>query len=127
MSFTQTRYHFPVSHSSFSILSNQPPLDHESFAAHRELESILKKNIRGEVRFDLGSRALYATDSSNYRQLPVGVVFPRDASAQASHEGIRQMARCSRTIYGHRRNRGAWDWDWLRRERWQWGRRNTGG
>jgi FAD/FMN-containing dehydrogenase/Fe-S oxidoreductase len=79
MPFTQTRYHFPVSHSSFSILSNQPPLDHESFAAHRELESILKKNLRGEVRFDLGSRALYATDSSNYRQLPVGVVFPRDA------------------------------------------------
>ena len=80
MSFTQTRYHYPVSHSSYSINSNQPPLDHESFAAHRELESILKKNIRGEVRFDLGSRALYATDSSNYRQLPVGVVFPRDAA-----------------------------------------------
>jgi FAD/FMN-containing dehydrogenase/Fe-S oxidoreductase len=69
-----------VSTSSFSILSNQPPLDHESFAAHRELESILMKNVRGEVRFDLGSRALYATDSSNYRQLPVGVVFPRDAA-----------------------------------------------
>jgi len=69
-----------VSHSSFSILSNQPTLDHEGFAAHRELASILKKNIRGEVRFDLGSRALYATDSSNYRQLPLGVVFPRDAA-----------------------------------------------
>ncbi len=69
-----------MSNSSFSILSNQPPLDHEGFAAHRELESILKKNVRGEVRFDLGSRALYATDSSNYRQLPVGVVFPLDAA-----------------------------------------------
>ncbi len=68
-----------MSTPSFSILSNQPPLDHEGFAAHRELEAILKKNVRGEVRFDLGSRALYATDSSNYRQLPVGVVFPRDA------------------------------------------------
>ena len=79
MPLTQTRYHLPVSNSSFSILSKQPPLDHESFAAHRELEAILKKNLRGEVRFDLGSRALYATDSSNYRQLPVGVVFPRDA------------------------------------------------
>ncbi len=30
------------------------------------------------MRFDLGSRALYANDSSNYRQLPVGVVYPRD-------------------------------------------------
>ncbi len=68
-----------MSNSSFSILSNQPPLDHEGFAAHRELELILKRNLRGEVRFDLGSRALYATDSSNYRQLPLGVVFPRDA------------------------------------------------
>jgi len=32
------------------------------------------------VRFDLGSRALYAADSSNYRQLPVGVILPRDAA-----------------------------------------------
>ncbi len=48
--------------------------------AHRELETLLKKNFRGEVRFDLGSRALYAADASNYRQLPVGVVFPRDAA-----------------------------------------------
>jgi FAD/FMN-containing dehydrogenase/Fe-S oxidoreductase len=68
-----------VSPSSFSILSNQPALEHESFSDHRELEALLRKNLRGEVRFDLGSRALYATDASNYRQLPIGVVFPRDA------------------------------------------------
>ena len=71
--------------SSFSILSNPPPLDHERFSAHRELESLLKKSLRGPVasdlfRFDLGSRALYAADASNYRQLPIGVVFPRDAA-----------------------------------------------
>jgi FAD/FMN-containing dehydrogenase/Fe-S oxidoreductase len=59
---------------------NQPPLEHERFAAHRELEALLKKNLRGNVRFDLGSRALYAADSSNYRQLPVGVILPRDAA-----------------------------------------------
>ncbi len=34
--------------------------------------------IHGEVRFDRGSRALYATDGSNYRQIPIGVVVPRD-------------------------------------------------
>ncbi len=34
--------------------------------------------VRGEVRFDAGSRALYSTDASNYRQVPVGVVVPRD-------------------------------------------------
>jgi FAD/FMN-containing dehydrogenase/Fe-S oxidoreductase len=34
--------------------------------------------VRGEVRFDPGSRALYATDLSAYRQVPIGVVVPRD-------------------------------------------------
>src|SRR5947199_5572579 len=43
------------------------------------LASELKRAIRGEVRFDDGSRALYATDASNYRQVPIGVVMPRDA------------------------------------------------
>src|ERR1051326_4266090 len=37
----------------------------------------LRKQIAGEVRFDAGSRALYATDASNYRQMPLGVVLPR--------------------------------------------------
>jgi len=41
------------------------------------LETELKKTIEGEVRFDVGSRALYATDASNYRQVPIGVVVPR--------------------------------------------------
>ena len=65
--------------SIFTIL-NQPPLDHELFSAHRELEARLKNAIRGDVLFDAGSRALYATDASNYRQLPVGVILPRDAA-----------------------------------------------
>ena len=38
----------------------------------------LRRNLRGEVRFDDASRALYATDGSNYRQVPIGVVLPRD-------------------------------------------------
>ncbi len=42
-----------------------------------QLASALKRRVRGEVRFDPGSRALYATDSSNYRQVPLGVVLPR--------------------------------------------------
>jgi len=69
-----------VSKLSISALLNQTPLDHERFAAHRELEARLKATLRGDVRFDLGSRALYAADSSNYRQLPVGVILPRDAA-----------------------------------------------
>jgi len=69
-----------VSNSTFAILSNSAPLGHESFSAHRELEGLLKKSLRGEVHFDPGSRALYAADASNYRQLPIGVIYPRDAS-----------------------------------------------
>jgi FAD/FMN-containing dehydrogenase/Fe-S oxidoreductase len=65
--------------SSFPILSNLTPLEHERFAAHRELEARLRQAFRGEIRFDSGSRALYAVDASNYRQLPIGVVLPRDA------------------------------------------------
>src|SRR5947199_10872153 len=37
----------------------------------------LRVSIHGEVRFDEGSRALYATDGSNYRQVPIGVVVPK--------------------------------------------------
>jgi FAD/FMN-containing dehydrogenase/Fe-S oxidoreductase len=42
------------------------------------LGAALRRHIRGEVRFDNGTRALYATDGSNYRQVPIGVVVPRD-------------------------------------------------
>ena len=41
------------------------------------LENALRQAVTGEVRFDAGSRALYATDGSNYRQVPIGVVIPR--------------------------------------------------
>src|SRR5450755_2542481 len=43
------------------------------------LEAALRRHLRGEVRFDSGSRALYATDGSNYLQVPIGVVVPREA------------------------------------------------
>ena len=42
------------------------------------LAATLRRRIRGEVRFDRGSRALYATDGSNYRQVPIGAVIPKD-------------------------------------------------
>jgi FAD/FMN-containing dehydrogenase/Fe-S oxidoreductase len=40
----------------------------------------LKSAIEGEVRFDDGSRALYAMDGSNYRQEPIGAVIPQNAN-----------------------------------------------
>ncbi|HEX7051835.1 MAG TPA: FAD-linked oxidase C-terminal domain-containing protein [Longimicrobiales bacterium] len=42
------------------------------------LAAALRDALRGEVRFDAGDRALYSTDSSNYRQVPIGVVIPKD-------------------------------------------------
>jgi FAD/FMN-containing dehydrogenase/Fe-S oxidoreductase len=56
--------------------SHGKPVD--TFAAAAALEAELKRGVRGEVRFDRGSRALYATDASNYRQIPIGLVVPRD-------------------------------------------------
>jgi FAD/FMN-containing dehydrogenase/Fe-S oxidoreductase len=43
----------------------------------RSLAADLRGAIEGDVRFDTASRALYATDASNYRQPPIGVVLPR--------------------------------------------------
>jgi FAD/FMN-containing dehydrogenase/Fe-S oxidoreductase len=44
-----------------------------------DLARALKEQVRGDVRLDASDRALYATDASNYRQVPLGVVVPRDA------------------------------------------------
>src|SRR5712671_2380723 len=41
------------------------------------LAAELRSTITGEVRFDDGTRALYAVDGSNYRQVPIGVVIPK--------------------------------------------------
>ncbi len=43
------------------------------------LAEALRDEVRGEIRFDSSARALYATDGSNYRQVPIGVVVPRDS------------------------------------------------
>ncbi len=56
--------------------SHGKPVD--AFPEAADLARALKRDVRGEVRFDLGSRALYATDGSNYRQIPIGLVVPRD-------------------------------------------------
>ena len=57
--------------------------------AAQELASALKRKIDGEVRFDSGSRALYASDLSIYRQVPIGVVVPR-----TYEDVIRTVALC---------------------------------
>lgn len=56
-------------------------MDQANELKRSEIHSLLtdlRAHVRGDVRFDEGSRALYATDASNYRQVPIGVVIPRD-------------------------------------------------
>jgi FAD/FMN-containing dehydrogenase/Fe-S oxidoreductase len=53
------------------------PRDRTGDVDVRALERRLRRTVEGEVRFDAGARALYATDSSNYRQVPLGLVVPR--------------------------------------------------
>ncbi|QEC48225.1 FAD-binding protein [Baekduia soli] len=43
----------------------------------RALAAELARTVSGEVRFSDGSRALYASDLSLYRQVPIGVVIPK--------------------------------------------------
>jgi FAD/FMN-containing dehydrogenase/Fe-S oxidoreductase len=45
----------------------------------RTLARELAQAVGGDVRFSDGSRALYANDASSYRQVPLGVVVPRNA------------------------------------------------
>ncbi|MER6503868.1 FAD-linked oxidase C-terminal domain-containing protein [Streptomyces sp. NPDC001455] len=52
------------------------------------LERALRAGVRGEVRFDAGSRGAYSTDGSNYRQVPIGVVVPGDVEAGAEAVGV---------------------------------------
>ncbi|WP_448188766.1 FAD-binding and (Fe-S)-binding domain-containing protein [Azospirillum sp. sgz301742] len=54
------------------------------------LVAALRSRVDGEIRFRDGDRALYATDSSNYREVPIGVVVPHDAEALA--EAVRVCA-----------------------------------
>jgi FAD/FMN-containing dehydrogenase/Fe-S oxidoreductase len=46
--------------------------------SRQALAAELRRRLRGDVWFDDGRRAIYATDSSNYRQVPLGIVCPAD-------------------------------------------------
>ncbi|KUL37973.1 FAD-binding and (Fe-S)-binding domain-containing protein [Streptomyces regalis] len=49
-----------------------------------DLEAALRTAVRGEVGFDVTSRALTTMDASNYRRVPMGVVAPHDAADVAA-------------------------------------------
>jgi FAD/FMN-containing dehydrogenase/Fe-S oxidoreductase len=41
------------------------------------LERELRSHTEAEIRFDAGTKAMYAVDAGNYRQAPIGVVIPK--------------------------------------------------
>ncbi|MEU6604854.1 FAD-binding and (Fe-S)-binding domain-containing protein [Streptomyces shenzhenensis] len=49
-----------------------------------DLAAALRGAVRGDVGFDVTSRALTTMDASNYRRVPLGVVAPRDADDVAA-------------------------------------------
>ena len=44
----------------------------------RDIESMLRGRVSGDVKFDPATRVLYSTDASIYQMEPVGVVIPRN-------------------------------------------------
>nr|WP_042191574.1 FAD-binding and (Fe-S)-binding domain-containing protein [Kibdelosporangium sp. MJ126-NF4]CEL20165.1 Glycolate dehydrogenase, subunit GlcD [Kibdelosporangium sp. MJ126-NF4]CTQ97390.1 Glycolate dehydrogenase (EC 1.1.99.14), subunit GlcD [Kibdelosporangium sp. MJ126-NF4] len=56
-----------------------------------ELIDDLRASVRGGVAADTGARALYSADASNYRRIPLAVVFPRDRA-----DVIAAVAACRR-------------------------------
>src|SRR2546421_12974618 len=73
-----------------AVISLPPPRVRDpSTVDGRGLAADLRKRIRGEVRFDRGTRAAYSTDGSNYRQVPIGVVVPRDVD-----DAVEAVAGC---------------------------------
>jgi FAD/FMN-containing dehydrogenase/Fe-S oxidoreductase len=68
-------------------------------ASLNALRDELKRSVEGEVRFDPADLALYSTDASNYRRIPLGVVIPRHdgdvirALALARENGIPLLPR----------------------------------
>ncbi|MGR6320213.1 FAD-binding and (Fe-S)-binding domain-containing protein [Micromonospora soli] len=70
------------------VLRAPAPIRDVALAA---LAADLRAEVDGEVRFDAGSRAAYATGGSNYRQVPLGLVVPRTVEA-----AVAAVATCRR-------------------------------
>src|SRR5258708_19480377 len=82
------------------------------------LRAALPDLVDGEVRFDPGSRAAYAHDGSNYRQVPIGVVVPRSVDAAVAavaacrEAGVPGLSRGGRTSLAGQCCNGAVALDW---------------
>jgi FAD/FMN-containing dehydrogenase/Fe-S oxidoreductase len=66
----------------------------------RRLGARLRGAIAGEVHVDLGTRALYTSDASNYRILPAAVVAPRTIDDLAAAVAVARELGLSVTMRG---------------------------
>jgi FAD/FMN-containing dehydrogenase/Fe-S oxidoreductase len=80
---SESTHDAPARSRAHSLRPTRPDLD------TRQLARELARELRGEVRFSPGSRALYANDASVHRQLPLGVIIPRDA-----HDAVAAVDIC---------------------------------
>jgi hypothetical protein len=80
---------------------NPPPPAYAS-----RLARDLGRAVAGEVDFGAQARALYAFDTSVFRQVPIGVVVPRDA---ADVEAALACCRDPRTCAEQMREAFSWD------------------
>jgi len=66
------------------------PFDHDPGSP--QLEARLKRELKGEVLFDVFSRGRYSTDASIYQVDPVGVLIPAsDDDVRAAIEPVIPM------------------------------------
>jgi len=83
------------------LSSHAKPVD--VFQAAVQLEKELTQVIKGKLDSIAAAEALYATDGSNYRQIPIGLVVPRDdADVIAGRGGVQEVRRsrsCPRGRY----------------------------
>ena len=64
------------------------------------LAAALQSEVKGEVRFDKISRALYSTDASVYQIEPLGVVIPKDREDIVRAAAICRNFQCPITMRG---------------------------
>src|SRR5947209_181471 len=76
------------------VQASPPRIDSEA------LRHDLASQIKGEVRFDALSRALYATDASVYQISPLGVVVPKNRADILHTLDVCRRYRCPITMRG---------------------------
>ena len=101
-----SRHVSPVVEHSMSSRMHLDGMHDSGQADIAVLERELQARVKGEVRFDNGSRGLYSTDASNYRQVPIGVVIPSERRGCGTDRGALPQARRADAVSRRRHQPG---------------------